>query len=157
MDEPRWGVKKRGDTAAARWGRRGSQSYPAMSPGASMSWHSLRNLAFFTDHLENVFQGQLQHAVAALAGHQAEGSARGVRVRAAPVRVVEDVVHLEAELQDLALPGREVLAHRSVELPGTGLAQRLARLEAERAGVGHPKGRLVDPAGGIREGADRDI
>src|SRR5262249_41862381 len=61
---------------------------------------------------EDVFQRKLQRAISALTCNQTKRSTRRVRSCSAPVRMIQNVEHLEPELKKLPLDRRKVLPNR---------------------------------------------
>src|SRR5690242_4500345 len=100
---------------------------------------------------ENVFQGKLDRSIAALAGDFSECAAGRVRVGSAPVRMIDDIEQLGAELQALFFRYGEVLADPQVPLPEAGVPQNIARLLPESAGGRLSERRLVEPGGVVYE------
>src|SRR5262249_50624903 len=91
-----------------------------------------------------------------LARDHAEGPTGRISVRAAPVRVIEDIERFEAKLQELPLERRKVFADRAVHVPESWIAERIARLHPERSRR-NPKRVLVEPDGGIGEGRGLNV
>src|SRR2546428_765541 len=89
------------------------------TPRAHRSVKSPRRSLWSAD----VLQRELDSAVAALAGDLAERGAGGVRVGAAPVRVVHCVEQLGAKLQVLLLSDGEIFANTEIPLPEAGVAE----------------------------------
>src|SRR6266508_2993697 len=83
---------------------------------------------------EAVFHRELDDALAALARDLAERSAVRVAVRARPVRMIQRVERLRAELQLLPADERHCLPHAEIEVPRAWIAQPVPRLHAERSG-----------------------
>src|SRR5258706_15333442 len=80
---------------------------------------------------ENILQRQLDGAVTALARDHAERSAGRVRACAAPVGVIENIEHFEAELQVLLFGDRKILAQAHVPIPEARISQQIALLHTE--------------------------
>src|SRR5690348_13104318 len=89
---------------------------------------------FNSDHVtsKDVLQRELNLSrVTRLAGNKAKRRAVGVAVRPAPVRVIQNVEGLDAELQLLLFSDREVLAQSDIEIPCAGVEQDVAWLDAK--------------------------
>ena len=71
--------------------------------------------------------------------------------------MVEDVIHLETELQLLLLEYRETFPDAHIPIPETGIAQQVAPLHSERAGRRLRECGFFESHSGIREAGPFDI
>src|SRR5262249_32600759 len=93
---------------------------------------------------ENIFERQLHHTVSAFAGHQAKIGTCGIIVCPIPIRVVQQVEDLPAQLYPLLFSDGNVLPQTGVDVPETGIIEAVLRLTAERPwNRGDPHKRLT--------------
>src|SRR2546428_2244009 len=106
---------------------------------------------------EAVLRRQLNHAFAGLARHESERPTVRIAVGAAPVRMVQRVERLDAELQLMAARQRHVLADAEIEVPGRRVRQKVARLDAKGPRRRTREGRRVEPGRRRRERTRVDV
>src|SRR5690242_26749 len=95
---------------------------------------------------KNIFQRQLKLSrIVRFTGDAAERATGRIDVRIVPVRVVQNIEHLEAELQGLRFVDSKILAQAHIPGEETGAAQAVAGLNAECAGSGLGEGGFVEP------------
>src|SRR3954453_14520093 len=105
-------------------------------------------------YLEDIFQCKLKLArVVTLAGDSAERSAGRIHDRNAPVRMIQNVEHLETELKRLGFINPEVLSQSHVPGTETWTSEKIPGLNAIGSGGWLGEGRRIKPSGKVREGS----
>src|SRR5262245_60652653 len=106
---------------------------------------------------EAVLECELNGTLAELARDLAERSAVRVVVRHVPVRVIQHVEGLDAELHLVRTADADALADPQIEVPRRRVAEQIARLNAERPCCRPRKCRRVEPLRRCRERCRIDV
>lgn len=95
--------------------------------------------------LENIFQCQLELPLARFARNLAEGAAPGICIGCAPIRMIQEIENLKAELQPLGFGYRKILSDANIPAPKSRITQRITPLDSKGPGRRLSKSVLVEP------------